>query len=443
MALVTYSDSGATTEASEFIVGDTVYLNGNILTSADTTDTTVKIEVFNSSDVLQATPLDTTYSFTANTDTTITTINSSVVESFDTTGYTAGEFYLKLTVSGTGVETTYDYEWFKVSAVPVISNQQLDDYAITTYETTTASCDVTNMTASDDVFVDINDGQYVAKMSTSDNAAYSLGIKGYDIGNGSSMTVRFTAANSAGGDTENAASTLTVSTGSESAIAITQLDYQHILLNYLRWKVSDPASRGSTATETFSGDGSTTTFTVANNGMEYVGTVTVDGITQRHGEHFTLDLKDENTAGTITFRTAPASGTNNISITYGYGTSWILPFRPTRVASMPMVGLKKISAGSTTLAAGNPGRWYTPIYEISVHVRRGNPYTISGKIYTGDELAAYISNLINNQLVEDGLGDIYQLLDCNQDDSSPLPYDFENKTVGLADTYSLRFTQRF
>lgn len=272
MVLKTYSDIGATTPASEFNVGDTIYLNGNILTSANTTSTTVKIEVFNSSNVLQTTPLNTTYNFTANTDVTITTINSSVVESFSTVGYTAGEFYLKLTVSGTGVDTTYDYEWFKLSSVtpPVISSQQLNDYAITSTEQTIASCSVTNMTANDEIYLEINSNAW--KMSTTDNIAYTKTLYGYEIGLCSAVTVKFVAKNASGADEENASSTLTVS----KATIDTQTKIADILItlrDYLRANLTDPKSTTRTNSQwiyTSSPDLQTVqypTITLYNSGM--------------------------------------------------------------------------------------------------------------------------------------------------------------------------------
>lgn len=67
--------------------------------------------------------------------------------------------------------------------------------------------------------------------------------------------------------------------------------------------------------ETFSGDGSTTTFTLSNTPVVPESeTVEVDGSQQTRGTDYTIDYE----TGVITFTTAPSSGTDNISVTYDY-----------------------------------------------------------------------------------------------------------------------------
>lgn len=226
-------------------------------------------------------------------------------------------------------------------------------------------------------------------------------------------------------------------------VALSQLDYEKALINYLRWKLTDPEGRGSTATETFSGDDSTTDFTVAQNGVKYIGTVTVGSSEKVFNQDYTVDFKNSSSAAVVTFRTAPTTGTDNISITYGYGSTWVYPFMPNVNAHMPIISIKRIGASSRTLAAGNPGRWFKPNYQIGVHVRQGEAYSISSKNYAGSELVAYLSDQVNNKLCNGALGDIYALLISNQDGSAPLPYDAEEKVLGCADTYTFTFEQRF
>lgn len=215
MSLKTYSNSGATTEESSFEVGATIYINGDITTSAATTSTAVKLEVFNSSDVLQATPLDTTHNFTNNTNQDIKDdINSGTAPSWDSTGATAGEFYVKTTVSGTAVETTNDYEWFEVTgAFPAITNILLSNTSISTTEESSLTCDISNMTSADRAYVTIETGgayQYSKALTTGDNAGYLLALKGIEIGEISAGTVKVWAVNSVGFDQEDAGDTLTV-----------------------------------------------------------------------------------------------------------------------------------------------------------------------------------------------------------------------------------------
>ncbi|ACX72427.1 Protein of unknown function DUF2341 [Methanocaldococcus vulcanius M7] len=76
----------------------------------------------------------------------------------------------------------------------------------------------------------------------------------------------------------------------------------------------------SKAVETFTGDGATTTFTVQNKPIIPKVRVWVDGTKLVEGTDFTVDY----TNGTITFTTAPASG-STIEILYFYGYIDIVP----------------------------------------------------------------------------------------------------------------------
>lgn len=113
-----FSDSGLTTGAVDFAPGDTVYIGGAITSQYATTGTVVKMRVYDvATDTLQATPLDTTKSFVANTATTLTAINGGTVVSFATTNaWAVGDYYLVLTLGDeavtvyfelTGAPTTY------------------------------------------------------------------------------------------------------------------------------------------------------------------------------------------------------------------------------------------------------------------------------------------------------------------------------------------------
>lgn len=102
------------------------------------------------------------------------------------------------------------YQYPPPTDLPVISNQQLNTYAIDLTGQVIATCDVTNMGANDEVYVEIN-GK-VWKMTTTDNVNYTITIQGYDIGECSAATVKFIANSSTlGSDEENASDTLTVS----------------------------------------------------------------------------------------------------------------------------------------------------------------------------------------------------------------------------------------
>jgi len=123
MSLAVYTDSGATVKDSSFNTGDMLYINGDATSQYARTGITIVLEIFNSSDVLQATPLDTTHNFPANTNQNIKTdVNGGVSPSVDLTGYAEGQYYVRQTISGINVETIYTYEDFLITdTVPVPS----------------------------------------------------------------------------------------------------------------------------------------------------------------------------------------------------------------------------------------------------------------------------------------------------------------------------------
>jgi len=71
----------------------------------------------------------------------------------------------------------------------------------------------------------------------------------------------------------------------------------------------------TTTTEEFDGDNSTTDFTVSQSTIKNVRSVTVGGSAQTFGIDYTVDYS----TATISFTSAPASGTDNVDIEYDYG----------------------------------------------------------------------------------------------------------------------------
>lgn len=84
------------------------------------------------------------------------------------------------------------------------------------------------------------------------------------------------------------------------------------------------SERGVTReTETFDGDSSTVTFTLSNLLVKNIKSVSVDGVSLSFGTDYTYDLKEFNPTAyaTITFDTAPDTGTGNIEVIYDYGNT--------------------------------------------------------------------------------------------------------------------------
>ena len=112
-------------------------------------------------------------------------------------------------------------------------------------------------------------------------------------------------------------------------------------------------SRGvTTVTEEFNGTGSKTDFVLAQSNLKNVRSVTVGGVAKTFGTDYTVDY----TTYTVTFTTAPASGTNNVDIEYDYGTDKIFPDFPKTtlsISNFPRISVDLISVDSVPGGFGN------------------------------------------------------------------------------------------
>lgn len=117
-------------------------------------------------------------------------------------------------------------------------------------------------------------------------------------------------------------------------------DLKNEFTNFLRVQLSDNKSRITWVTQYFDGDDSTVEFTPTNTAT-YLGTfhVKISGTTQTYGTDYTINW----VTGVITFTTAPTTGTNNVELKYGYGSSGAMvypdmPRRDLTKSSYPRVG---------------------------------------------------------------------------------------------------------
>jgi len=120
----------------------------------------------------------------------------------------------------------------------------------------------------------------------------------------------------------------------------------------LRANITDPKNRGSTKTDVFSGDDNTTTFTLSELGVKTITLVKVDGVTKTYGTDYTVDLKEEDPSQypTVTFTTAPPTGTDNVEVTFKYGETWVYPDYPRTDLSLnkyPRLALVELASNST------------------------------------------------------------------------------------------------
>jgi len=108
----------------------------------------------------------------------------------------------------------------------------------------------------------------------------------------------------------------------------------------------------TTVTEEFDGDDNATDFAVTQATIKNVRSVTVGGVAQSFGTDYTVNYSTK----TVSFTTAPATGTDNVDIQYDYGTDKIFPDFPRpdlTISSFPRIGVDLIGVSSEPGGFGN------------------------------------------------------------------------------------------
>jgi len=118
--------------------------------------------------------------------------------------------------------------------------------------------------------------------------------------------------------------------------------------------------------DTFSGDGAETAFVINRNNVKNIRTISVDASPLVYGQDYTYN-KNYNDAGTIkcqiNFTSAPASGTDNITLSYDYGSDNIFPGYSKRKIK------QKPSAKSQLGMDSDPNRRHRTRRSSSTHIR--------------------------------------------------------------------------
>ena len=404
MSISTYSDAACLTELSSFNAGATVYLNGDICLNSATTGTTVKLEIYDvATSTLRATPLNTTYNFPANVSKSIKTdINAGTAPSWNSSGAAMGEYYAKVTISGTGVETTYDYEWFSVYANPSISAITLSSTSIKTNESSLLSCSVTNSPSH--VIVEVNgDTFYLANTS---GTTWSVLLYGSDVGICTTATLQIYAINTYGAATATASDTLTVASvgvvGEKNPNVVS-----YMLRHLITANISDPlsqTSRGSAdITAYFSGTARPGQVNYLPNKPTTAGRfqVTVGGTPKTDGVDFILSRS----AMTITWTgTTPASGSDNIVVSYQAIKGWVYDDHPfLEGTAFPRITVAILNSDYKTPGIGiyhnydtGIGMYIELLVKVIIRNRKSNEYYTYGslKLKNFDLVNAIAENVI-------------------------------------------------
>lgn len=95
------------------------------------------------------------------------------------------------------------------------------------------------------------------------------------------------------------------------------------MLDYVRNNLTDPETRATTVTDTFTATASQTAFVLINNRVKNVReTITVDSVTKRKGYDFTVSYGQGSKTTTVTLKVG-ASVSDSVVIIYDYGPSMV------------------------------------------------------------------------------------------------------------------------
>lgn len=185
-----------------------------------------------------------------------------------------------------------------------------------------------------------------------------------------------------------------------------------MVVDFLRSRLTDPRSRASDSnTETFDGNGSTTSFSlsVPSGSLSYVSSVSVDGSAQDKWGDYGIDLQNEK----IIFDSAPGTGSDNVSVTYYYGsTNWIypdIPFITTSRTSYPRISVSLVTSTGERVGNYQSDVTSTEHLQASIWAKEGYTATIDGTTYSNDKLALYFARKIN-LIFKDYIDDLYPKL---------------------------------
>ncbi|MFQ5621284.1 MAG: hypothetical protein ACE5FT_05560 [Candidatus Nanoarchaeia archaeon] len=164
---------------------------------------------------------------------------------------------------------------------------------------------------------------------------------------------------------------------------------------FLRNNLTDPATRGTTGSDVFTGDGTTTTFTLGHTNVTNVISVTDSGVSQTFGTHYTVDYKntDPTASPTVTFTTAPGS-TNEIIVNNHWGNTWIYPDYPR--LDLGLQSYPRVSIDITSIRTDNLGIGGTSViseYLLSMTAFADRTETVDGIL--NEARSGLITNMKN------------------------------------------------
>ena len=174
-----------------------------------------------------------------------------------------------------------------------------------------------------------------------------------------------------------------------------------IFENFLRSKLSELtrvglSNRQTTDSESFNGDDSTTEFTLTLQPIA-INSITIGGTEVYPFTQFNIDLDNKK----IKFRTAPATGTNNIVINFEKGSNWIYAGKPSVGLSkteFPRITIQQFKTGSTFVGTGSTNTYDVYTMQFDVLTYRKQLITIGTETKEGPDVTEYLAEEISKAI---------------------------------------------
>ena len=235
-----------------------------------------------------------------------------------------------------------------------------------------------------------------------------------------------------------------------------------MLVEFFRANYKEPARSGlskrhTTTSETFSGDAVETEFTVSNTDLLCINTVTISAVAQVKYQDYDIDLVNNK----IVFKSAPASGSDNIAVNYDYNTStksWIYvsEARPrTKLVrtDFPLVTVAPITGSSSFMGFNSDKNLSEQTFQVDIVTREklvatdyvvvkndGTTTTVSESVQ-GNKLAQLIARNLWNALQFNWRTDLIGIMWCPVNsliDIRRIPFEEDKEIFRYAIDFRLR-----
>ncbi len=165
---------------------------------------------------------------------------------------------------------------------------------------------------------------------------------------------------------------------------------KNIIVDFLRANLTDPRARAEAST-TQEFDGGSTDFSLSppSGKLSTVTAVTVTGTAKTKWKDYYIDFQNQK----VIFFSNTAGGTNNVDITYKYGTNWIFSDKPIKelsASTFPRISVMSVDGSGDRLGAVSSDIQSTILFQLDFWAKEDYIATIDSIKYAGDKLVEYI-----------------------------------------------------